>query len=153
MHRKEDANMDEKEHWGGNERLLFELILETYLSLSTHFTWSRLHHRFMSRVLTSRNDPTESRTPQVVIHDATLDRTTDGSGWVKDMTLKQLQQFDAGIKHSALFVNERIPTLEERGGRGKKVKMVTRCEVSFCCHMRPETTFVMFVCLIFLVFG
>jgi len=54
-----------------------------------------------------------------VIHDATLDRTTNGSGWVKDMTLKQLQQFDAGIKHSALFVNERIPTLEERG-QGKK---------------------------------
>lgn len=66
-----------------------------------------------------RNDPTESRTAQVVIHDATLDRTTNGSGWVKDMTLKQLQQFDAGIKHSALFVNERIPTLEERG-QGKK---------------------------------
>ena len=96
-----------------------------------------------------RNDPTESRTPQVVIHDATLDRTTNGSGWVKDMTLKQLQQLDAGIKHSALFVNERIPTLEERGARGKKVKMITRCEVPFCCHMRPETTFVMFVYLFF----
>ncbi len=69
-----------------------------------------------------RNNPTESRTPQVVIHDATLDRTTNGSGWVKDMTLKQLQELDAGIKHSALFVNERIPTLEERGrGNGHKM--------------------------------
>lgn len=42
MYRKEDADMDEKEHWGGNERLLFELILETYLSLCKHFIWSLL---------------------------------------------------------------------------------------------------------------
>lgn len=31
-----------------------------------------------------------------VIHDATVDRTTDGSGAVKDMTLQQLKQLDAG---------------------------------------------------------
>ncbi|MCT4782597.1 MULTISPECIES: glycerophosphodiester phosphodiesterase [Exiguobacterium] len=41
----------------------------------------------------------------VVIHDETVDRTTDGSGYVKDMTLKQIRQLKAD--------GERIPTLEE----------------------------------------
>eukprot|EP00438_Fugacium_kawagutii_P032156 Skav231574 [mRNA] locus=scaffold481:223245:224405:- [translate_table: standard] len=50
----------------------------------------------------------------VVIHDATLDRTTDASGCVKDMTLEQLKQVDAGIKHSPAFAQQRIPTLEEQ---------------------------------------
>ncbi|TQR29293.1 glycerophosphodiester phosphodiesterase [Lysinibacillus sphaericus] len=56
----------------------------------------------------------------VVIHDEQIDRTTDGSGYVKDYTLAQLKQFSTGIKfsHLALFdknvwSKERIPTLEE----------------------------------------
>eukprot|EP00435_Cladocopium_sp_Y103_P070351 s9_g35.t1 len=52
----------------------------------------------------------------VVIHDATLDRTTTGSGYVRDMTLEQLKLVDAGSKHSAVFAHERIPTLEEPPG-------------------------------------
>jgi len=42
----------------------------------------------------------------VVIHDDTVDRTTSGTGRVKDMTLAQLQALDAGS-------GEQIPTLEE----------------------------------------
>ncbi len=34
----------------------------------------------------------------VVIHDATVDRTTDGSGRVRDMTVAQLKQLDAGYR-------------------------------------------------------
>jgi glycerophosphoryl diester phosphodiesterase len=56
----------------------------------------------------------------VVIHDEKMDRTTDGSGYVKDYTLVELKQFSAGIRfsHFALFDKnvwgrERIPTLEE----------------------------------------
>ncbi|MFT7819640.1 glycerophosphodiester phosphodiesterase [Bacillus siamensis] len=49
----------------------------------------------------------------VVIHDDRVDRTTDGSGFVKDFTLKQLQSLDAGSWYGAEFKGERIPLLEE----------------------------------------
>ncbi|MFH0849946.1 MAG: glycerophosphodiester phosphodiesterase family protein [Candidatus Bathyarchaeota archaeon] len=42
----------------------------------------------------------------VVIHDETVDRTTDGSGRVGEMTLGELRALDAGK-------GERIPTLED----------------------------------------
>jgi glycerophosphoryl diester phosphodiesterase len=57
----------------------------------------------------------------VIIHDAALDRTTNGHGPVADFTLAELKEFDAGQ-------GERIPTLEEvlalvRGRTGLIVEM------------------------------
>ncbi len=49
----------------------------------------------------------------VIMHDATVDRTTDGTGSVSALTLAQLKTFDAGSWFSTNFVGERIPTLEE----------------------------------------
>ncbi len=49
----------------------------------------------------------------VVIHDETVDRTTNGEGRVKDMTLADLQSLDAGSWFSDDFIGEKIPTLEE----------------------------------------
>ena len=49
----------------------------------------------------------------VVIHDETLERTTDGSGPVKDQTLEKIKQLDAGSWFHPRFAGERIPTLEE----------------------------------------
>jgi glycerophosphoryl diester phosphodiesterase len=42
----------------------------------------------------------------VVIHDETVDRTTDGTGALRDLTLAQVRALDAGG-------GERVPTLEE----------------------------------------
>lgn len=48
----------------------------------------------------------------VVIHDETIDRTSDGSGWVKDFTLKELRAFNFNNgKNGFGFVT--IPTLRE----------------------------------------
>jgi glycerophosphoryl diester phosphodiesterase len=49
----------------------------------------------------------------VVIHDFTVDATTDGSGRVADLTLAQLKQLDAGSCFDPAFTGERIPSLEE----------------------------------------
>ena len=49
----------------------------------------------------------------VVIHDETLERTTDGRGKVAGHTLKDLKKLDAGSHFGAGFFGERIPTLQE----------------------------------------
>ncbi len=49
----------------------------------------------------------------VVHHDATLGRTTTGSGRLSDHTLAQIQQLDAGSKFDVRFLGERVPTLEQ----------------------------------------
>jgi len=49
----------------------------------------------------------------MIMHDATVDRTTDGSGRVSDLTLVELKRLDAGSKFDPQFAGERIPTLEE----------------------------------------
>lgn len=48
----------------------------------------------------------------VCIHDATVDRTTDGSGAVADMSLAELKSLSASYGRPQ-FENERIPTLTE----------------------------------------
>lgn len=49
----------------------------------------------------------------VVIHDDTLDRTTNGKGKVVDWTLEELKRLDAGSKFDPKFSGEKIPTLKE----------------------------------------
>ena len=49
----------------------------------------------------------------VVCHDGTIDRTTNGTGKIRDMTLQQLQSYDAGIVMGERFAGQYIPTLEE----------------------------------------
>ncbi len=49
----------------------------------------------------------------VVIHDDQVDRTTDGRGWVHEMTLAELRSLDAGRWFGPGFAGERIPTLAE----------------------------------------
>ncbi|WP_255570293.1 glycerophosphodiester phosphodiesterase family protein [Cohnella sp. CFH 77786] len=48
-----------------------------------------------------------------IIHDTTVDRTTDGTGAVKDLTFEQLRSLDAGTWFSPAYAGERIPTLGE----------------------------------------
>jgi glycerophosphoryl diester phosphodiesterase len=49
----------------------------------------------------------------VVIHDARLERTTDGKGLVHEQDLAQLQRLDAGSWYAPGFAGQRIPTLDE----------------------------------------
>lgn len=49
----------------------------------------------------------------VVLHDDTLERTTNGQGRVVDYTLQELKKLDAGSWFGEQFSGERIPTLKE----------------------------------------
>lgn len=49
----------------------------------------------------------------VCIHDASVDRTTDGSGAVADLTLEQIRQLDAGSWFDPKFAGEKVPTIDE----------------------------------------
>jgi len=49
----------------------------------------------------------------VLLHDPSLDRTTDGTGIVSDYTLEELKRLDAGSWFGGQFAGERIPTVDE----------------------------------------
>jgi glycerophosphoryl diester phosphodiesterase len=49
----------------------------------------------------------------MLLHDDTLDRTTDGTGPIANHTQDALWSLDAGIWYDERFSGERIPTLEE----------------------------------------
>jgi glycerophosphoryl diester phosphodiesterase len=49
----------------------------------------------------------------VLIHDTTVDRTTDGSGKVGDFTFEELRSLDAGSWKGEQFAGEHIPTFDE----------------------------------------
>jgi glycerophosphoryl diester phosphodiesterase/dienelactone hydrolase len=49
----------------------------------------------------------------VLIHDSTVDRTTNGKGKVNSLTLKELKSLDAGSFFSKKYQGERIPTFQE----------------------------------------
>jgi glycerophosphoryl diester phosphodiesterase len=48
-----------------------------------------------------------------LLHDDTLERTSNGAGVASDHPWQALQALDAGNWHSAAFTGERIPSLEE----------------------------------------
>ncbi len=49
----------------------------------------------------------------VVMHDSTVDRTTNGKGAVNSLTLAELKALDAGVKKGPEYAGTKVPTLEE----------------------------------------
>lgn len=49
----------------------------------------------------------------VLMHDGTVDRTTNGKGKVRELTFEQIRQLDPGVKFDAKFAGTRVPTFEE----------------------------------------
>lgn len=62
----------------------------------------------------------------VVMHDDTVDRTTNGSGRVDQMTLAEIKSLDAGSYIDPKFADLRIPTYQEvlEALRGSGVRLV-----------------------------
>lgn len=49
----------------------------------------------------------------IVIHDSTVDRTTNGSGKVSEFSLEEIRNLDAGAWFNEKFAGTKIPLLEE----------------------------------------
>jgi glycerophosphoryl diester phosphodiesterase len=76
----------------------------------------------------------------VVIHDATVNRTTDGRGRVAAMSATAVKRLDAGVRFGAKFRGERIPTLAEvaealRGRCGMDVELKARGREARVCEV------------------
>ena len=67
-----------------------------------------------------------------MIHDKTLDRTTNGKGLVSAHTIAELKELDAGSWFDAEFKGETIPTLE-----GLLLKIKGRITVNI--EIKPES--------------
>jgi len=48
-----------------------------------------------------------------VMHDPTVDRTTDGSGQLSSLTAERIRTLDAGRKTDSRFIGERVPSLDD----------------------------------------
>lgn len=67
----------------------------------------------------------------IILHDARVDRTTDGSGLVSEMTFAEVRALDAGSWFDPAFADTRIPTLRET------LEAIPR-EILCNVHLRPE---------------
>lgn len=65
----------------------------------------------------------------VVCHDETLNRTTNGKGFIKQYDLYELKQLDAGSWFDKKFKGEKIPLLEEAIDLVKKSNMELNIEI------------------------
>lgn len=65
----------------------------------------------------------------VVIHDERIDRTTDGTGYVRDYTLEELRRFNAAASWNGKFGFQPIPTFEEYCQCAAGEKLVTNIEL------------------------
>jgi len=67
----------------------------------------------------------------VAIHDPTLNRTTNGSGVVRDATLAELSRLDAGVWFDRQFIGQRIPSLEDVLEFARKHDVVFYLEIKY----------------------
>lgn len=65
----------------------------------------------------------------VIIHDETIDRTTDGEGYVSDYTYEELSRFDASYIYRGKIEFNKIPTLREYFEMIKDTDLVTNIEL------------------------
>jgi len=75
----------------------------------------------------------------VLMHDARVDRTTNGSGPVAAMSFAQIARLDAGSWHSAPYAGEGVPTLERVAAWLRANGLQANVEIKPCPGRERET--------------
>jgi len=75
----------------------------------------------------------------VLIHDETLERTTNGSGEVAGTALGSLRALDAGCRFHAAFADTPLPTLEEAFDLCARLDLVANVEIKPAAGLAVET--------------
>jgi len=65
----------------------------------------------------------------VIMHDEALDRTTNGSGYLKDHTLAELKELSVGVNFKGFFPRQTIPTLKEYFSFIRTTNLITNIEL------------------------
>lgn len=65
----------------------------------------------------------------MIMHDAKLDRTSNGQGLITDYTYDELQVFDMGLKTDPRFKGTRIPTMDELFELCRRTGMTVNVEI------------------------
>lgn len=75
----------------------------------------------------------------LLIHDETLERTTDGSGRVAETPLARLCRLDAGLWHHRAFAGERLPTLQQTLEACRNLGLAANIEIKPSAGFEAET--------------
>lgn len=74
----------------------------------------------------------------VIIHDETVDRTTNAKGFVCDYTLLEIQKLNAALHFASVTPFEHIPTFEEYCAWVKNTDLITNIELKTSIIFYPE---------------
>ena len=74
-----------------------------------------------------------------LLHDDTVDRTTNGTGRAADMTWAELQKLDAGSWRSPEFAGERLPSFDEIARFTQENGLASNVEIKPCPGREHET--------------
>ena len=72
----------------------------------------------------------------IVLHDTSVDRTTNGEGLVRDLPWKKIKTFDAGAWYGPEFAHQYIPSLSEVISRFRNRKTVRRQPLGLLLEMK-----------------
>lgn len=75
----------------------------------------------------------------IIFHDETLERTTNGSGFVAELTYDEIKQFECGSWYGESFTGIKIPTLEEAVDALLERELGLNLEIKPCPGREKET--------------